>query len=364
MKLAELRFLEALKSDPTFSLATAGLCQTYLDLYEMNSAVNSFQAAKNQCSSLLSKSQQSEGQLKAGGYVALASLNRISGQHETAIELYQQAIALSPNDIEAITGMAKSSQALGRYEQADEFFHRVISIEPGYWKNYSNLGDFLFSIGNYKGASEQYARVTLMRPTDAQAFNRLGAAYYLNFQMDDASLAWSQSLEIEPSAANYSNLGTALFFSGKFERAAENYLKAVNLQTSDPILWSNLGDAQKFARQPENSIESFTKALKTLDAKLSVNPTDQELIGVRARVLSELGQCQEALTIVDAIGAGNITEPYLYYDLSLATLRCQEVDRAKQMIVEAVALGYPREILEKDIQFAAIINQLTYKSKE
>jgi len=351
LKLAERFFLEALQSDPKFTLASAGLCKTYLEQYEQASSVHSFEAAKQRCSSLLSV-----GQLKMEAYNALGDLQRTSGELVKAIEYYQQAIALSPENLDAISGMAKSYQELGQYEQADNLFRRVIQIEPGYWRNYVDLGDFFFYIGNYKSAAEQFERVVLMRPDNAPAFNSLGAAYYLDFQLEKATQAWTRSLEIEPSGENYSNLGTALFFSHHFEDATKNYLHAIKLKPQDPILWSNLAEAQKYSNRPSDSKVSFQKALALSEEQLLVNPNDTELLSLQARILSELGRCAVAMETVDELVPRNISDPYLYYDFSLASLRCLQVDKAKALIHKAMDLGYPRELLMKDIQFASIID--------
>jgi len=359
LKLAERYFMEALASDPKFTLATAGMCQTYLDQYEMKSSISVFGAAKEQCSILLNL-----GQLKASGYVALANLNRISGEHSKAINLYQQALALEPENLYAITGMAKSTSKLGQYKQADELFRKVILIEPGYWRNYDRLGGFLFTIGKFKEAIVQYDKVTLLRPDDEQSLNQLGAAYYMDYQMEKASEIWSRSLEIKPSAANYSNLATAQFFSHQFEAAAITYQNAIKLKPKDPLIWSNLGDAQKYTKSPADSLKSFQTTVMLIEDKLQVNPNDQVLLGVRARAHAELGDCSQALATVETLAEKGITDPYLYYDLSLAALRCQQIDKAKPLIEKSLTLGYPPQLLEKDIQFSSLkIKNLNYKAK-
>jgi len=337
----------------------AGMCQTYLDQYEMKSSISVFRAAKEQCSALLSF-----GQLKASGYVALGNLNRISGEQAKAINLYQQALVLDPEDLYAITGMARSNGKLGDYSKADELFRKVILIEPGYWKNYERLGDFLFGIGNFEGAIVQYAKVILFRPDDQQALNQLGAAYYMDSQMEKAKEVWSHSLEIKPSAGTYSNLATAQFLSHQFKSAATTYQNAIKLNPTNPTIWSNLGDAQKYASQPDQSLASFQKAITLIKDKLYVNPNDLVLLGVRARANAELGQCTQAMATVDELVQKNIADPYLYYDLSLTALRCQQINKARPLIEKSLALGYPPELLEKDIQFSSLkLDNPTTKGK-
>ena len=237
-------------------------------------------------------------------------------------------------------------------------------IEPGYWKNYARLGDFLFGIGNFEETIVQYAKVTLLRPDDEQAFNQLGAAYYMDYQMEMASEVWSHSIEIKPSAATYSNLATAQFFSHQFKAAATTYQNAIKLNPSGPVIWSNLADAQKYASQPAQSLASFQKAITLIKDLLYVNPNDLELLGVRARAHAELGQCTQAMASVDELAQKNIEDPYLYYDLSLTALRCQQINKARPLIEKSLALGYPPELLELDIQFSSLkLNNPNIKGK-
>ena len=350
---AERYFLKSLEYDPKFSMATAGLCQTYLDQYDINNSLATFRVAKEQCGMLLGNSL-----LKAGGYVALGNLNRISGEYNEAVKLYSKAIELSPQNLDAITGLARSYQAISEYVLAEELFKKAIKFEPGYWRNYSSLGDFLFDNGQYKAAAEQYARVTLLRPNDAQAFNRLGAAFYLDYQMEPASVAWERSLDIEPSATTYSNLATALFSNHQFKRASEIYKKSLKLRPNDPVYWANLGDAQKFSQQLNEAKESYAQAVKLAEEQLLVNPNDFVLLGMRARYHSELGKCDEALNTSTQLSAKDISDPYLFYDLSIASINCKKIEGAKVLINRAIGLGYSQQLLAEDIQFVSIIDQL------
>jgi DNA-binding winged helix-turn-helix (wHTH) protein/Flp pilus assembly protein TadD/TolB-like protein len=348
---AERHFLNSLNYDPQFTLASAGLCQTYLDQYELTQQVAVFQLAKQRCSALLAFFY-----LKQEAFVALGNLNRIGGKHLIAIDYYQKALSLSDDNLDAITGTALSNNALGNVQSAEKLLLKAIQLEPGYWKNYLSLGDLLFKNGKYREATEQYARVTLLRPNDEQGFNRLGASFYLDDQIEPASTAWRRSLDIRPSALNYSNLGTALFLRGQFAMAEQNYQKSTALKVSDPVLWGNLADAQKFGESPDTANSSYQTALKLVGEQLLINPYDQTLLGMQARYQSELEQCSAAVnTSSELLGKKN-ADPYLYYDLSIVAINCGQLTMARQLINDAIRLGYSEKLLARDIQFAVIID--------
>jgi len=352
LRSAEGHFLNALKFDPKFTLANAGLCQAYLDQFELTQQVTTFQSAKNSCSNLLTVNE-----LKSDGLVALGNLNRISGKHEIAIQYYSDALKLNPQSVMAINGTALSQTELGHYDIAETLLKKAINTEPGYWKNYLSLGDYYFNRGKYQQAIEQYSRVTLLKTNYEQGLNRLGVTYFLNDELDKADKAWNVSLQIKPSPEIYSNLGSSQFFSHKFLDAIENYQKAINLKPADPVLWGNLGDAEQFARHFNKAHAAYHNAYDLAEQQLKINPNDQTILGMKARYQSELGQCAPALDLVTSLRKMNITDPYLYYDLSIISLNCNEIDQARELISRAVTQGYSEKLLARDIQFADIFTQ-------
>src|SRR3972149_6915171 len=57
-----------------------------------------------------------------------------SGEYNKAIEAYNKALAIDPNDNYAWDGKGSAFYELGEYENAIEAFNRVIIIDPNYEK--------------------------------------------------------------------------------------------------------------------------------------------------------------------------------------------------------------------------------------
>ena len=346
---AEVFFLNSLNYDPNFSLASAGLCQTYLDQYELSKEPSHFQSAKRVCYSLTQLTA-----LKEEGYVALGNLNLISGEYVSSVDYYRQALKLNDKNLQAIVGIARSKSALGQSAEAEILLARAVQLEPGYWKNYQSYGDFLFSSGKYLQASEQYAKVTLLKPNYDLGFSNLGASLYLDNQLEAASEAWQHSLSLNPNAMTYSNLGTAYFFRQQFELAVDNYKKATELQPANPVLWGNLGDAEKFAGQHKTARISYKKAHKLTVEQLLINPNDITTHAMLGRYQSELSQCSNALSTANRLDTENSSDPYLYYDIAIIAINCQQHQVARERITKAIDLGYSKKLLAQDIQFSTI----------
>jgi tetratricopeptide (TPR) repeat protein/DNA-binding winged helix-turn-helix (wHTH) protein len=346
---AEAHFLMALKFDPEFIEATAGICQTHLEQYQLTKQVSAFELAQTSCKSLLNVKQ-----LKFNGLVALGTLNQIQGEYNKAISLFSQVLETDPDNLKAIIGTAESQDQLGNTVESERLFQKAIVLEPGYWNNYYSLGKHYFNNGKFKAAVEQFLRVTLLKPNYEQGFNSLGGAYYMMGKYEEASVAWERSIEIKPSANNYSNLGSYHFFKKQFAKAIENYKKAISLKPNDPIIWGNLGDAYQFSKDYEKAHQAYQNGYNHALRQLEINQNEQYIQGMIVRYQSELGQCDAATTKVNDLTKNPINDPYLYYDMSLALLNCNHIEESKKLISKAVELGYSQELLSRDIQFKEI----------
>ncbi len=52
------------------------------------------------------------------------------GQHEQAVEAYQQAIAADPTFIDAMHGLSRASQDLERFDEAIAVAQRIAELDP------------------------------------------------------------------------------------------------------------------------------------------------------------------------------------------------------------------------------------------
>ena len=198
----------------------------------------------------------------------------------------------------------------------------------------------------------QYDKQTILQPDSEEAFNNLGAAYYLNSEFDKATEGWRSALAIKPSANLYSNLGSSLFFSKKFAQAAEMYRQAVAFNKGDFVLKGNLADALKYVeKQQERSKQLFLEAFVQAKELEKVNPNDLMIKANLARYSSELNQCQQAQPYIQDILTSSPEEPYIFYHLALTAKNCGDQASTIEFLEKTLALGYPKKLLSKDHQF-------------
>jgi tetratricopeptide (TPR) repeat protein/DNA-binding winged helix-turn-helix (wHTH) protein len=352
---AEQLFLSALGRDSNFELARAGLCQTYLEQYSLKLGSQVFDLARQSCQKV-----NTESNVKAESEIALGRLYFESGKYSLAQEHFYSALELQPDNSLGLIGLGQSFTRLGQAKQGEIYFLKALQAEPGYWKNYEKYGFFLFEAGRYFEASLQFNKQSVLQPNSEEAFNNLGAAFYLNTEFDKATQSWRKALSIKPSANIYSNLGTSLFFSSKFIQAVEMYQQAVNLSPNNYVFRGNLADALKYAgNQQVKSLQQYKAALNLALKNESINPSDQTIKSNIARYNSELDKCQAANNQSEQLLLEQPDDPYIYYDLALAANNCSTDSDVLLFLKKTLTLGYSNKLLSKDHQFEKFQQQIS-----
>ena len=164
-----------------------------------------------------------------------------------------------------------------------------------------------------------------------------------------------RSVEIRPTAAALSNLGTTRFFLGRYEEAAQVFEKAVELSPRDATARLNLGRAYFVAPgMREKSRAPLGQALALLEQESAVNPREAGLIAGQADAHAMLGHAKQAR----ALSARAVALAPDDADVLAVVASVDETfgDRAAalQKISRAIANGYPRWEIERDPALRAL----------
>lgn len=97
--------------------------------------------------------------------VELANLYHDVGMYRQAIGLYEQALAVSPNDPDLLTDLGICYQSLRDNDRALELFARAQSIDPKHWQSlYNSIVVLAFQLGRLDEAESALARLEAARP--------------------------------------------------------------------------------------------------------------------------------------------------------------------------------------------------------
>jgi tetratricopeptide (TPR) repeat protein len=134
------------------------------------------------------------------------------------------------------------------------------------------LGDTLMAHQRYQAAIEAYKK----GPRDsAMLWNKMGIAYQMMLNLDEAQRCYERSLKLDPrSAAVLNNLGSVYDSQKQYPNAERLYHKAIKYDSSSALIYKNLGTNLLTQHKYKKGWENYQVALK-LDPDIfqrSANP--------------------------------------------------------------------------------------------
>ena len=179
-----------------------------------------------------------------------------------AVASFDKAIALKPDYSPAYNSRGNALQALRRFDEAVETYDNAIAFKADYAVAYSNRGNALQSLNRFEEAIESYGKAIALRPDYCDAYNNRGVALRRLGRFDEARQDFESAIALMPDHAGlHNNRGNALVALGRFEDAIESYDTAIALSPHYPDVYDNRGVALKELKRFDEAMESFGKAL-------------------------------------------------------------------------------------------------------
>lgn len=183
---------------------------------------------------------------------------------ETALNSYQQVIALNPKDINAWTNRGALLNQLGKYQQAQTAQEWAIKINSNHSQALANACTTFNKLGNYQEALNLCDRAL-------QADN--------NWDENGVAYVWVQR-------------GQALSGLSQHAEALDSIERAIALKSEYAEAWN----AKSVILW---QVQKYQEALIASDRAVEINPNFSQAWFNRGRILSSLQQYKEALTAYD-----------------------------------------------------------------
>jgi len=97
--------------------------------------------------------------------VALAHL----GKFNEAISLYDKALAIKPNLVNALNAKGLALDSLGKFNEAIGMYDRALAVDPNNTAALTNKGVTLYHLGRYNEAISLYDKVSTIDPNNTAA---------------------------------------------------------------------------------------------------------------------------------------------------------------------------------------------------
>jgi len=192
-------------------------------------------------------------------------------------------------------------------------------------------GDALLARQRYQAAIEAYQRA---QQDKAAVWNKMGVAYQLLMDPDDASRCYQMAHRLEPkNATAINNMGSLAMGTKKYGTAEKLYRKAVKLDPHNALYTKNLGTAYLADKRYKQGWEAYRAAL-TIDPNIFMrsagvrveNPSSVQERGALNYYMAKgcvlAGKPQQAIEYLRlALNEGFITPKKVIGDNEFAALR-------------------------------------------
>jgi Tfp pilus assembly protein PilF len=134
-----------------------------------------------------------------GARIGLGALFEALGQHGLALEQFEAAVKLEPENVEVLNNLGSVLGALGRYEEGEGFLRRAARLAPDSADVRANLGILFFRKGLYAQAEGELRWACEQDQRHGNAFFYRGEALNRLGRFDDAMRALEQAIRLQPT---------------------------------------------------------------------------------------------------------------------------------------------------------------------
>jgi len=176
-----------------------------------------------------------------------------SGEHERALEGFDQALRLDPDHRKSLLNSARVLLETSRPREALTRIERALSLEPLSNDGLRLLGRARYELAEVPEAIDAYQRALAIDEHDVWSMNNLGLIYIQQGRSDEALPPLARAVELRDNAPVFqNNLGMALEGSGHLAAARRAYAAAVEAARSEALaLRARLLEGEVFAELAE-----------------------------------------------------------------------------------------------------------------
>ena len=224
-------------------------------------------------------------------YNQLAAVYLKSGQPEAALETLEASLALTedhPNASFARVLRGVAYRDLGQHVKAVQEFDEAIRVSPTNLQAYNNRAMTFWILGNTKRALEDLNEAIRIHPDDIEALSIRGFSYRELGQPKRAIEDLDLAILLDPEhAIAYNNRGLAYSDQGDHLQAIQDYNESIRVNPDYVLAYVNRGLSWIELGEPEKAVLDSQQALV-------IDPSNPRAYALRAIGYTLLGRDTEA----------------------------------------------------------------------
>lgn len=258
------------------------------------------------------------------GYIGLARIQMSLKEYSSAIELFSEAITLSPNNKTAHFLLGRVYQMVNREEemnrefalggQAEQTFlndlwHKEVTQAGVTYAAKLENATNLLSLGQVDQAVVILEQLLEVVPNDLAVVNNIAIAYIRTARLDDAYHLLSKAVKVNPDHfPSYINLASVLLSKKELTSALENAEIAIRIATMNHAGFQVKGVILSEMGRHEESLASLQHAQR-------LHPQNPAIYGFIAETLVKLQRWDEALQAFEKATELNPPSASVYFKM-------------------------------------------------
>ncbi len=209
--------------------------------------------------------------------------------YEHALRDFNKALELDPQSSWTYASRGKTYHLLKEYQQALEDFDRALELNPNYSWTYANRGKTYYILKKYQQAIKDYDRAIALGPDYTWAYAKRGETYRLLNEYQRAIADYDQAITLDPNYAwTYAERGRAYRLIREYQQALADYDHALALDEQNAQAYAGRGETYRLLKEYEKALQDFERAL-------AINAKDGWSYGHRGMTYVALKDYEKAL---------------------------------------------------------------------
>ena len=157
------------------------------------------------------------------------------GKMTQAIQAYNKAQKLNPQNIEVYSSRGAAYFFTGDYANAQQDFIKVLEKNPYHADAYNALASALAAQGDFENALDMANKALILNPNKPEVFFTRGGINFMLGKYDQAVYDYSVVIKLRPAADVYNARGAAYLKLGKQKEAQQDFAMAKSGQVPEKI---------------------------------------------------------------------------------------------------------------------------------
>ncbi len=243
---AMLSYRQATEFDPSYFPARERLAAVALLQENVREAIEQYLAMR--------RDEPQEGRIRT----ALAHLYYRAGMHDQAVEEFESAIVIEPENWALVDDQVEALVSEGKVTQAIDRLKSLIEEQGPFADLHVRLADLYDQVGEDELATQHYLQALEIQPNYLEATVKLGTHHLIFGRWEEAAETFYQAADLNDRVlVNYVGMGVAQYAAGKVDDAMNSFDLAAAVEPNSTLLMTEMARLQLKAVLADTFSRSF-----------------------------------------------------------------------------------------------------------